>query len=73
MKKTYILKDLGCASCASKMEHSIGKIKGVKSVNINYMTAKMELEASDEDFEDILIQSAKKIKKIERQVELKEC
>lgn len=73
MKKTYLLKDLGCASCAGKMEHSIGKIKGVNSVTINFMTAKMELDASDDDFENIFKESVKKIKKIERQVEIKEC
>ena len=73
MKKTYKLKDLGCANCAAKMERSIGKIKGVNSVTINFMTGKFELDAIDEEFESILELSKIKIKKIERQVVVEEC
>lgn len=73
MKKTYLLRDLGCASCAAKMERSIGKIKGVNSVVINFFNGKMELDADENDFENILELSKKKIKKIERQVVIEEC
>ena len=73
MKKIYKLKDLGCANCAAKMERSIGKIKGVNSVNINFMTGKLEIDANDEDFENIIELSKIKIKKIERQVVVEEC
>lgn len=73
MKKTYKLKDLGCANCAAKMERAISKIKGVNSVNINFMTGKLEIEAADDEFEKIMELSKIKIKKIERQVVIEEC
>lgn len=73
MKKTYLLRDLGCVSCAAKMERSIGKIKGVNSVVINLFNNKMELDADENDFQNILELSKKKIKKIERQVVVEEC
>ena len=54
MKKTYRLKDLDCANCAAKMENRIGKINGVTSASISFMTQKLTLEAQDDRFDDIL-------------------
>lgn len=68
MQKVYRLEELGCANCAAKMERKIAKIKGVQSVNINFMTKKLFIEANDEDFEYIMQEAASKIKKIEKQV-----
>lgn len=45
MKKTYKLENLGCASCAQKMEAAIGKLEGVNSAKVNFMLAKLTLEA----------------------------
>ena len=73
MKKTYKIKDLECASCAAKMERSVGKINGVNSVNINFMNGKMEIDGEDEKFDVIVKLADKKCKKIERQVKLEEC
>ncbi len=73
MKKTYKIKDLGCASCAAKMERSVGKINGVNNVNINFISGKMEIDGEDEKFDEIVELANKKCKKIERQVKLEEC
>ena len=65
MKKTFNLEELDCAHCAAKMETAINKIDGVISANISFMSQKLTLEASDEDFDRILKAAQKAIKKIE--------
>ena len=45
MKKVFILENLDCANCAAKMETEIGKLVGVESVSISFMTEKMVLKA----------------------------
>ena len=65
MKKTFTLEELDCAHCAAKMEDAIGKIDGVVSASISFMTQKLTIEAADEDFDKILKAAQKAIKKIE--------
>ena len=65
MKKTFKRVDLDCANCAAKMEDAIKKLPGVTSASISFMTQKLTLEASDEDFDSILKQAAECIKKVE--------
>ena len=65
MKKTYQLEDLDCANCAAKMERSVEKIDGVKSVSISFMTQKMVIEAEEDRFEEIMDQVVKVCKKVE--------
>ena len=38
MKKVFKLEGLNCADCASKIEEKVGKLEGVKSVMVNFMT-----------------------------------
>ena len=70
MKKTYRLKDLDCANCAAKMENRIGKINGVTSASISFMTQKLTLEAQDDRFDDILSEVKKAVKKVDSAGEL---
>lgn len=65
MKKTFELEELDCAHCAAKMETAIGKIDGVISANISFMTQKLTIEADEKDFDKILKAAQKAIKKIE--------
>ena len=65
MKKTFTLDELDCAHCAAKMEDAIGKLDGVVSASISFMTQKLTIEAADEDFDKILKAAQKAIKKIE--------
>lgn len=65
IKKRYILKNLGCANCASKMEEKISKIKGVKSASINFFSTKMTLEFDENKENEILDEAQKIITKIE--------
>ena len=52
MKKVFKLEGLNCAHCAAKIEEKVGKLEGVKSVMINFMTTKMTLES--ENMEEVV-------------------
>lgn len=65
MKKVFELKDLDCANCAAKMEDAIRKLDGVQSVTISFMAQKMTLEAEDANFDKVLKQVKKCIKRVE--------
>ena len=45
--RIYILENLGCAHCASKMEEKIAGLPGVISATIVYSTKQLRLEAED--------------------------
>ena len=47
VKKVYILKNLGCANCAAKMEHLIKELPGVQYASISYVTKQLRLSAKD--------------------------
>lgn len=66
MKKVFKLEELDCANCARKMEEAIGKLPGVHSASISFMTQKLTLEAEDERFEKIVGQAQKCISRVER-------
>ena len=65
MKKVFELEDLDCANCAAKMEDAIRKLDGVQSVTISFMAQKMTLEAEDANFDKVLKQVKKCIKRVE--------
>lgn len=44
MEKIYLLEGLDCANCAMKIEKKVGKIKGVKEVNVDFVSKKMFME-----------------------------
>ena len=49
MKKIYKI-EVDCAVCAQKIEAAIKKIEGVNSVQVNFITQKMILDASDSEY-----------------------
>ena len=65
MRKTFKLEDLDCAHCAAKMEIAISKIDGVLDARIAFMTQKLTIEAEEKDFDRIVKEAQKAIKKIE--------
>lgn len=73
MKKSFRLDGLCCANCASKIEREVGKLDGVTSTNVNFMTTKMVIEGEDEKIPDIITQAEKIIKKIEPDVVMKKA
>jgi len=68
MKKTFKLEGLACASCAAKMEERIGKLDGVKSASINFVTTKLSIEGDDDKMEGIVEAAAEIVKKLEPDV-----
>ena len=65
MKKVMQLEDLGCASCAAKMEDAIKKIDGVADASINFITQKLTIEADDEKIDEAVKKASKICKRIE--------
>ncbi len=65
MKKIIRLQDLDCANCAAKMERGIEKIKGVKSVSVDFMTQKIVLDCDDNAVDEIIAEMKKVCHKIE--------
>lgn len=70
MKKTFQLEDLDCANCAAKMEDAVSKLDGVVACKVNFMQQNMVLEAEDGQFDTVLKQAQKTIKKIEPDVRI---
>lgn len=70
-KKEFILKGLGCANCAGKMEREISKIEGVKAAAVDFARAKLFLEIDNPSNEEAIIEKVNRIvKKIEPEVML---
>ena len=72
MKKTIKLKDLDCANCASKIENAVSKLEDVNDVKVNFMSQKMILDATDDNFNEVLKEAEKIAKKIESGIEFLE-
>lgn len=66
MRKIYKMENLDCANCAAKMEAAIGKIDGVESCSISFMTQKMTLVCDETKLDDILTAAQNAVKKVER-------
>lgn len=49
VKRVYLLKNLGCANCAAKMEHKIKELPGVTYANISFVTKQLRLSAADHE------------------------
>ena len=70
MKKKFKLQDLDCANCAAKMEEAINKIEGVESATVSFMAQKLSIEAAEENFDKIMKQVVKAVKKVEPDCEV---
>ena len=70
MKKSYKFKELDCANCAAKIETKIKKIKGVQDATVAFLTKKVTITANEEDFDRIIPEAQKIVKKTEPDCEL---
>lgn len=64
--KKYKLKNLDCASCASKIEDNLTKLEDVKFVSVNFANSSMTIDT------DNLDKVKSKIKEIEPEVEIED-
>lgn len=65
MTKTFKLQNLGCANCAAKMERAIKKMPDVNDAKVNFIYAKLTLDADDARFDEIVDQAQAAITRIE--------
>ncbi len=72
MKYNFKIKGLDCANCAAQLEREIAKIKGIESAVINFMTEKMILEFDENNFDEIMKNLKKTIKKEEPDVTIEQ-
>ncbi len=72
MKSKFKMQGLDCANCAAELERAIRKIEGIESVNISFMTQKMELEYDETRKEEMIQNVRKVIKKEEPDVTIEE-
>jgi copper chaperone CopZ len=68
MKKTFMLDGLECANCAAKMQEGIGKMDGVSSATVNFITAKLIIEGEADKMDGIVKAAGKLIRKLEPDV-----
>lgn len=65
MKKNYKI-EVDCANCANLMENTAGKVPGVASAVVNFMTQKMTVEFEDgSDPKTVMKEVLKACKKVE--------
>lgn len=70
MKKTYKI-EVDCANCANLMEREAGKVAGVVSAAVNYMTLKMTVEFAEGYDEKAVMQQVFKVcRKVEPDCEI---
>ena len=70
MKKSYKI-EVDCANCANLIEQAIGKLDGINSASISFMTQKMKLDIDDNaDVDKVLETILKTAKKIEPEFEI---
>ena len=73
MKKKFILKGLGCANCAARMETAICKLDGVREATVNFMTARLIIEGEEGQMPFIVQEAERIIKKIEPDAVMKKA
>lgn len=70
MKKVFKLKDLDCANCAAKIENNLAKIPGINNVTVNFMTQKIVCDINAEDYNKVVTEMKKVVKKVDSDCEL---
>ncbi len=65
MKKVFKVEDLDCAHCAALIEEGVKKIPGVQNASLNFIAQRLNVEAEEADFPEIMKQIKKTAKKIE--------
>ncbi len=64
------LKGLDCGDCAAKLERSIGKIKGVQDIKVDFLTESLVMDVNSNQ-EGIIVSDVKKlINKLEPEIEI---
>lgn len=71
MKKVLLLKGLGCANCAAKMEKRINELDRVKNASVDFASSKLMLEVyKQSDMESVIDEATEIIQSIESNVKV---
>ncbi|MBZ3935940.1 heavy metal translocating P-type ATPase [Methanimicrococcus blatticola] len=70
--REYLLKGLGCANCAGKIETGVGKLNDVEEASVNFATATLTIRLKDGYSGDIKPEIEKIVHSIESHVEVLE-
>ena len=73
MKKTYVIEDLCCAHCASKIEAEVQNLDGVTSASLNFIAQKLVVECEDRIADTITASVVKITAKIEPDASVEEA
>lgn len=65
MRKIAKITGLDCANCAAKLEKLLGKIKGVKAVQLNFMAQRITFELEEQNLEETISEIKSVTKKME--------
>ena len=61
MKKKYTIEGLECANCAAKIEEALGKLDGVESATVSFLSEKVKFDLRDDVDLDKLLAKANEI------------
>ncbi|MBQ2125269.1 MAG: heavy metal translocating P-type ATPase, partial [Spirochaetales bacterium] len=70
MKKTFEIKNLDCAVCAGKVAAAINKLPEIDNAEIDFLTKKLSVEATTENWEKLMHKVIKTCHKIEPDCEI---
>lgn len=71
MIKKFRLEGLDCANCASKLENAIRKSEIIESATVDFMTAKLVIEAEESKMKEAIEVSKEIIRKMEPDIVVK--
>ena len=72
MTKVFRLSEIDCPVCAGKVQDAISAIDGVISARVDFLVLKLTIEAEEKDFQKIMKQAAKAVRKVEPDCEIEE-
>jgi Cd2+/Zn2+-exporting ATPase len=70
MKKTFEIKNLDCAVCAGKVADAINKLPEIDNAQIDFLTKKLSVESTTENWEKLMHKVIKTCHKIEPDCEI---
>jgi Cd2+/Zn2+-exporting ATPase len=70
MKKTFEIKNLDCAVCAGKVADTINKLPEIDNAQIDFLTKKLSVESTTENWEKLMHKVIKTCHKIEPDCEI---
>ncbi len=70
MTKTIKVSNLDCANCAAKLERALGKIDGVGSASVGFLTQKITLDIDEARLDEIMNEVKRVCKKVEPDMKL---